>query len=99
MYVYIHICIYIYIYVCIGFYVKETPLLTEIEAQCDGNTASGRFWKISNPDSLHPVTGKPVAWKIHIHDTPLMLATEDSLLNKRGKFATKSIWVTPHSEV
>jgi primary-amine oxidase len=27
-----------------------------------------------------------------------MLANEDSLLAKRGKFATKNIWVTPHSE-
>ena len=27
-----------------------------------------------------------------------MLATRDSLLTKRGKFASKTLWVTPHSD-
>jgi Cu2+-containing amine oxidase len=29
---------------------------------------------------------------------PLMLATPSSLLQKRGGFSLKNIWVTPHSE-
>ena len=30
--------------------------------------------------------------------SPLLLATPESLLTSRGAFATKSLWVTPHSD-
>lgn len=42
--------------------------------------------------------GKPVAYKIMTNAAPVMLATPSSLLQKRGGFALKNIWVTPHSE-
>jgi primary-amine oxidase len=40
-----------------GFYVQQKPLLTESEAQCHADVSKGRFWKISNPSSIHSVTG------------------------------------------
>ncbi len=76
----------------------ETPLLSESQAQRIANPMKGRYWKISNPDSLHPVTKKPVAWKLMVPAAPLMMATPDSLLTARGAFATKSLWVTPHAD-
>lgn len=81
-----------------AFVVKETPLLRESEAQRVADPMKGRHWKISNPASLHPVTGKPVAWKVLLPASPLLLATKNSSLTKRGAFATKSLWVTPHSD-
>ena len=54
--------------------------------------------QVSNPSSLHPVTGKPVAWKILLPAAPLLLAKPHSSLAKRAVFATKNIWVTPHSD-
>ena len=42
--------------------------------------------------------GKPVAYKMMTNAAPLMLATPSSLLQARGGFALKNIWVTPHSE-
>ncbi len=42
--------------------------------------------------------GKPVAYKMMTNAAPLMLATPSSLLQKRGGFALKNIWVTPHSD-
>jgi primary-amine oxidase len=78
--------------------VKDTPLLTESKAQRIADPMKGRYWKISNPDCLHPVTKKPVAWKLMVPAAPLLIATPESLLTARGAFATKSLWVTPHSD-
>ena len=39
-----------------------------------------------------------MAYKMMTNAAPLMLATPSSLLQKRGGFALKNIWVTPHSD-
>jgi primary-amine oxidase len=78
--------------------VKDTPLLTESEAQRIADPMKGRYWKISNPSSLHPITKKPVAWKLMVPAAPLLMATPESVLSARGAFATKSLWVTPYSD-
>lgn len=80
------------------FTVKETPLLTELAAQRICNPLTGRIWKVSNPESLHPVTKKPVAWKVLVNASPLLLATDKSPLVNRGGFATKNLWVTQFSD-
>jgi len=80
------------------FVVKETPLLKESEAQRIADASKGRYWKVSNPASLHPVTGKPVAWKVITPPSPLLMALPRSSLTRRGAFATKHLWVTPHSD-
>ena len=41
-----------------GFTIKERDLTCESEAARVCNTATGRTWKIKNPQSLHPITGK-----------------------------------------
>ena len=41
-----------------AFTVKETDLKTEVEAQRVCDAGKGRYWKIKNPNSLHPVTGE-----------------------------------------
>lgn len=80
------------------FIVKETPLLKEKEAQRIADPSKARYWKISNPSSIHPYTKKPVAWKLVAPPGPLLLATPGSALTKRGAFATKTLWVTPHGD-
>jgi len=42
--------------------------------------------------------GKPVAFKLVPTHTPLLLAAPTSSIAKRGVFATKHLWVTPHSD-
>lgn len=81
-----------------AFVVQETALVTESQAQRVCDPSKGRIWKVSNPDSLHPVTKKPVAWKVLVNASPLLLATSKSSLVTRGGFATKNLWVTPYSE-
>ncbi len=41
-----------------GFWARETPLLTESKAMRVADPAAARAWKISNPASTHPVTGR-----------------------------------------
>lgn len=77
---------------------RETALESELQAARVADPMVGRHWKISNPNTLHPVTKKPTAWKLVTGGFPLLLATPDSLLTARGTFATKSLWVTPHAD-
>ncbi|BDA50132.1 Primary amine oxidase [Coccomyxa sp. Obi] len=81
-----------------GFVAVETDLTSEAKAQRVCDPFKARLWKVKNPNSLNPITGKPVAYKIMTNAAPVMLATPSSLLQKRGGFALKNIWVTPHSE-
>lgn len=78
--------------------VKETALSSEAEAQRVCDASVGRYWKFSNPAVTHPATGKPVAYKLMPTHSPLLLASPASSLAKRGAFATKHLWVTPHNE-
>lgn len=39
-----------------------------------------------------------MAYKLMTNTGPIMLATPKSLLQARGGFALKNIWVTPHSD-
>ena len=43
-------------------------------------------------------TGKPVAYKLMPTQAPLLLAAPSSSIAKRGVFATRSLWVTPHRD-
>ena len=42
--------------------------------------------------------GGPVAYKFMTGAAPLLLAKPHSAIYKRGKFATKNLWVTPHCD-
>ena len=44
------------------------------------------------------VTGMPVAWKLVPATSPPLYANPGSDHARRGKFATKTLWVTPHSD-
>ncbi|KAG5184437.1 copper amine oxidase, partial [Tribonema minus] len=81
-----------------AFVTRETPLVTEKQAQSLLDPLKGRYFKVSNPASLHPVTGKPVAWKLMVPPCQLLLAGPRSALATKAAFATKHVWVTPHSD-
>lgn len=44
------------------------------------------------------LTGLPVAYKLLASANPYVFADPRSMIGRRAKFATKSLWVTPHSE-
>ena len=58
-----------------------------------------QFPKFPVPESqAASCTGKPVAFKLIPQGGPALLAKPYSLVAKRGLFATKHLWVTPHKE-
>lgn len=81
-----------------GFWAQETPLMNEAKAARTADPAAARAWKISNPAATHPVTGKPVAYKLVPASNLTLLASPSSMIAQRGGFAQKNLWVTPHSE-
>ena len=78
-----------------GFRVKETVLEDEVEAQRVGNASTARSWVVRNPKVKNRL-GHSVGYKIVVPENPLILASADSLIARKGAFATKNLWVTPY---
>lgn len=80
---------------------RATTLKTELGAVRD--YALGRAWKVSNATGeTNPLNGKPTAYKLLPFTRgpafPPLLTADDSAVSKRGVFATKALWVTPHAD-
>ncbi|WP_020180434.1 primary-amine oxidase [Methylopila sp. M107] len=76
------------------FDLRSTTLATENQSNGLADGATGRYWKIVNPNVANTV-GKPTGYKIVATPSPVMLAQEGSTVRARGGFATRHIWVTP----
>ncbi|KAJ0163852.1 Copper amine oxidase 1 [Colletotrichum tanaceti] len=57
-----------------------------------------RTFKITNPNSLNPVNGKPVAYKIAAPPFQKLMSDRDSFNYKRAEFADHNIYVTTHRD-
>eukprot|EP00177_Eucheuma_denticulatum_P008335 GFKZ01015166.1.p1 GENE.GFKZ01015166.1~~GFKZ01015166.1.p1 ORF type:complete len:648 (+),score=81.45 GFKZ01015166.1:626-2569(+) len=83
-----------------GFHVESRSLRTEKEAKRD--YVPGRTWRVSNTAKKNKISGKSVGYKLVPYAIgaaqSVLLTREDSLVNKRGRFATKGLWVTPYEE-
>ena len=77
-----------------AFYVQETPLTTELQAQRDFEFATMRYWRITNPNVSNWV-GKPVAYKLEARSPVHPYTHPDSPSGKRGRFLQHQLWVTP----
>ncbi|MCK1651582.1 primary-amine oxidase [Bradyrhizobium sp. 149] len=78
-----------------AFDLKSKTLSRERDAAAIADGQSGRYWKVTNPNSTNNV-GNPVGYKLIVTPSPVMLAQEGSFVRKRGGFATKHVWVTPY---
>lgn len=83
-----------------AFNVTTTQLKRELEAQREA--AAGRTWRVYNPHKKNEISGKTIGYKLVPYTfgsfQPLLLTATDSAVSKRGRFATKSLWVTPFAE-
>ncbi|KLO90872.1 peroxisomal amine oxidase (copper-containing) [Fusarium fujikuroi] len=57
-----------------------------------------RVYKITNPNSLNPINGKPVGYKIMAPPFQKLMGDEESFLHKRAEFADHNIYVTTHRD-
>ena len=77
------------------FKTETTLFKTELEATREANGATGRFWKIINPNLKNSV-GNPPSYKLVAEHNPVMLAGPNSYIGKRAGFASRHLWVTPY---
>ncbi|EXJ80880.1 primary-amine oxidase [Capronia epimyces CBS 606.96] len=57
-----------------------------------------RLYKIENTSSINPISGKPVAYKLHAIPSQMMIMKPWTFNWKRGQFASKPIWVTKYQD-
>lgn len=76
------------------FNADTTTFKTELQAAREANGATGRYWKIVNPNITNAVGNHP-GYKLIAEHNPTMLAHPDSHLARRAGFAQKHLWVTP----
>ena len=85
------------------FQVNETVLKTEQEAIRTCDMTKARCWKIANAEGkVNGQTSKPVAYKLypfsHGPPQPTLLTDPTCAVSSKGAFASKNLWVTPHSD-
>ena len=71
-----------------------TPLRTEAEAKRSVNTATARYWRVTNPNRRNEL-GAPVAYRLEPHGNVGLFYQPDSPILRRVKFAEHHLWVTP----
>ncbi|OKL56888.1 hypothetical protein UA08_08020 [Talaromyces atroroseus] len=57
-----------------------------------------RVYRIQNSNVVNPVSGKPVAYKLHALPSQMMIMNEETFNSKRGIFASEPIWVTAYHD-
>jgi primary-amine oxidase len=77
-----------------AFRAEETLLKTEQQARRMVNGASGRFWRIVNPDKKNRM-GKPVGYRLVTGENCPVLVQPDAAVMKRAGFLASNLWVTP----
>jgi primary-amine oxidase len=70
-----------------------TRLTRESEGARGADTAQGRVWRVSNPDSRNRL-GQPVGYVLRPEGQPVLLADGGSSIARRAAFATRHLWVT-----
>jgi primary-amine oxidase len=78
-----------------AYYVQETALTTERQAQRDSDFSKMRYWRITNPNTRNWV-GTPTAYKLEAGSAVRPFTHPDSPSGKRGRFIQHQLWVTPY---
>ncbi|KAF3930138.1 hypothetical protein ABW19_dt0208273 [Dactylella cylindrospora] len=81
-----------------AFYAKKTKFSTVGEGIADYNGDTSRTWDIANTNKLHPVSGRPVSYKLVSREVPKLLIKEGGLVAKRAGFAKHAIHVTKYED-
>ncbi|OQV00604.1 Copper amine oxidase, N2 domain-containing protein [Cladophialophora immunda] len=76
-------------------YTVQKMKVTE-SGSCD--FSPNRVFKITNPNSINPVSGLPVAYAIGSPMKQMLLAHPSSQHGRRARFATHPYWVTKYQE-
>ena len=80
----------------VGYYAKVTEI--ERPGGYDLDVNKSRVYKMINPSSVNPISGKPAGYKLHAHPSQMMLMRPHAPGAKRALFGTKPIWVTKYQD-
>lgn len=64
----------------------------------DASPFTNRCFKLVNESVHNPVSGNPVGFKLVPQPCQLLLASEDSVVRKRARFAEHHLWVTRYRD-
>ncbi|KMU81854.1 copper methylamine oxidase [Coccidioides immitis RMSCC 3703] len=78
-------------------YAQETTVLKN-SCSADLSVENARVFKIRNDNVINPTSGNPVAYKLGVMPSQLMIMAERSFNRRRAAFATKPIWVTKYQD-
>ncbi|EGX48715.1 hypothetical protein AOL_s00079g354 [Orbilia oligospora ATCC 24927] len=81
-----------------AFYANKTKYSTVAEGVADYNGDTSRTWDIANTNKLHPVSGKPVSYKLVSREVPKLLIKPGGLVHKRAGFARHAVHVTKYQD-
>ena len=80
----------------------KTRLGTESAAKRTCDQTKARTWRVSNPSVINPITNESVGYKLVPFTRggawPVLLTGPECAVTKKGEFATKHLWVTPHAD-
>lgn len=80
----------------------KTRLATERAAVRVCDQTKARTWRVSNPSVINPITNESVGYKLvpftRGASQPVLLTGSECAVTKKGEFATKNLWVTPHDD-
>ncbi len=77
-----------------AYFVRETVLSSEADAQRNIDPYANRYWKVVNPSTTNH-TGKPVGYKLMPSSVTWPMADPESVIGKRARFMYHQLWVTP----
>ncbi|WWC62350.1 uncharacterized protein I303_104946 [Kwoniella dejecticola CBS 10117] len=80
----------------VGYTVQKTPITQS--GWADAAPEKNRVFKITNPNKINPISGKPVAYKLVPAPSQLMLAHPDSIAYARAEFGEHHLYVTSYKD-
>jgi primary-amine oxidase len=80
----------------VGFVAKS--YIVTCESGLDLDFSKNRVFKLVNENSINPVTGTPVAFKLLPAFSQMLLAHPTSFHAKRSEFAQHAVWVTQYHD-
>ncbi|WOO78822.1 Copper amine oxidase 1 [Vanrija pseudolonga] len=78
----------------VGYVVEKTPF--KVSGFADAAPMKNRVFKITNPNVINPISGKPVSYKLVPAPSQLMIAHPDSIQYARAEFGEHHLYVTKH---
>ncbi|WVQ71769.1 hypothetical protein IAR50_001310 [Cryptococcus sp. DSM 104548] len=80
----------------VGYTVEKQPLIHA--GGYDAAPQVARVFKITNPSSLNPISGRPVSYKLVPMPSQLIMAHPESVAYARAEFGNHHIWLTKYQE-